>query len=206
MIKANHKNFWVKFAKYYSKFLLKYYFRNIRYIGEYEKTELPVLIIGNHFSWWDGFIQIQLNNKYYKKKFYFMMLENELKKAKVLTTIGAFSISKRSRSSIDSLNYSLEIMEGANNMLLFFPQGRIQSVYTQKFKFEKGMINHILENLKTDYQLVFNVNLIDYQAYRKPEISVYHKTYTSRPELSAEQIEEDFNMYAQECMNQQRRK
>ncbi|MCG8698089.1 MAG: hypothetical protein MI922_08550, partial [Bacteroidales bacterium] len=67
MIKANHHPFWVKFGYWYSKFLLNIYFRNIRYVGNYNHTDKPVLIIANHFSWWDGFIHLQLNRTYFKR-------------------------------------------------------------------------------------------------------------------------------------------
>jgi 1-acyl-sn-glycerol-3-phosphate acyltransferase len=203
MIKANHKNFWVWFSGHYSKYLLKFYFRNIRYIGDFEKTNLPVLIISNHFSWWDGFIQIQLNNKFYKRKFHFMMLENELRKSMVLTKIGAFSVMKRNRSSLESLRYALEILQNQQNMLLFFPQGRIQSIYRNEFTFEKGLVSFILENMKDRFQFVFNVNLIDYSAKRRPEISVYHKTYDLKVGAQPIDIETDFNQFARECMTKQ---
>lgn len=204
MIRANHKNFWVKFSNIYSKILLKIYFRNIRYIGEYEHTNLPVLIIANHFSWWDGFIQIQLNNKYFKRRYHFMMLENELRKSMVLTKIGAFSIEKGKRSSIESLKYSVEILQNPKNLFLFFPQGVIQSIYKNKFVFEKGVLSYILKKLKNDYQFVFNVNLIDYASNRKPEISVYFKTYHLNKDRTADDIEKDFNVYATECLTKQR--
>ncbi len=206
MIKANHKNFWVKFSNIYSKILLKIYFRNIKYIGDYEHTEKPVLIIANHFSWWDGFIQIQLNNKYFKRKFHFMMLEKELKKSEILTAIGACSISKGKRSSLESLAYSVEILQNKRNLFLFFPQGRIRSVYTKNFIFEKGMLSYLLENLKNDYQFIFNVNLIDYAAFRKPEIRVNYKTYDIKDYATTDEVEKDFNFYANECISKLQRK
>jgi len=206
MIKANHKRFWVNFSWYYSNYGLKIFFRNIKYVGEYKETKLPLLMIGNHFSWWDGFIQILLNNKYYQRKFHFMMLERELKKAMVLTKIGAFSVSKGRKSSLESLEYAAQLLNFDKNMLLFFPQGKIQSIYTQEFKFEKGLLTYIVNNVKTPYQFVFNVNLIDYQARRKPEITVYHKTYTFDTTVTVDKIEADYNAYAQECMDKQRKK
>lgn len=204
MIKANHSSFWVSFSNVYSKYLLKLFFRNIRFKGKYEETNLPVLIISNHFSWWDGFIQIQMNNKYFKRRFHFMMLENELHESMILTKIGAYSILKNSRSSIETLSYTVERLENPENLVLFFPQGKIQSIYTNKFNFEKGVINYILKKLESDFQLVFNVNLIDYSSYRRPEITVYHKTIKLDRNDSFCQIEERFNTYANECLTEQR--
>lgn len=203
MIKAKHSKFWVKFSDRYSKLLLNIFFRNIRYIGDYEPTDLPILIISNHFSWWDGFIQIQLNNKYLKRRFFFMMLEKELRKSQILTNIGAFSIAKGNRSSIESLKYCTEILGDGDNVLLLFPQGKIQSIYTREFKFEEGALMYIFKKVKNDIQILFNVNLIDYSSKRRPEISVYFKSYNFDRNISFDTIETDFNKYAGECFIKQ---
>ena len=199
MIKANHKGFWVWFSKIYSLFFLKLYFRNIRFIGEYEQSELPVVIIANHFTWWDGFIQILLNNKFFKRRFHFMMLEKELRKAMLLTKIGGFSVEKAKRSSLESLRYASELLEKPENMLLFFPQGKIESIYTENFKFEKGLLNYLMKRQNNEFQLVFNINLIDYSNNRRPEISCYFKTYELDKLALADDIEVGFNNYAKEC-------
>jgi hypothetical protein len=204
MIKAKHNKFYIKFSSNYAKLLLSIYFRNIRYVGDYEQSNLPVLIISNHFSWWDGFIQIQLNNKYFKRRLHLMMLENELRKTMHLTGLGAFSIEKRRHSMIESLKYSLEILQNPENLLLFFPQGKIQSIYTSKFVFEKGLLNYIIKKLKNEFQFVFNVNLIDYSSKRRPEISVYFKTYDWVKNPTVDDIERDFNLYANNCIDKQR--
>ncbi len=203
MIRANHNKYWVKFSHYYTKFLIWFFFRNVRYIGEYEEKNLPILIIGNHFSWFDGFIQILLNLEVFKRRFNFMMLENELKKNMVLTKIGASSISKGKRSSLESLDYAVEMLQDKDNMFLFFPQGKIKSVYTRTFVFEKGLLTHILKNMKNEYQLVFNVNLIDYGAWRKPEISAYYETQIINENTNADDIEKEFNRFANECFIKQ---
>lgn len=204
MIKANHKNFWIRFSNIYSKLLLDIFFRGIKYIGEYEKTNLPVLVISNHFSWWDGFILIQLNNKFFKRRLHFMMLERELRKSMMLTKIGAFSIKKERLSSIESLNYSLEIIQDPQNLFFFFPQGKISSIYTNEFIFEKGVLMYILKNMQKEFQFVFNVNLIDYSSYRKPEISVYFKNFILEKNTSVDDIESAYNQFANECLTKQR--
>lgn len=204
MIKANHKKFWVWFSILYTNFFLRIIFRNLRYIGENKHENLPVLIISNHFSWWDGFIQILLNVKYFHKKYHFMMLEKELRKSMILTTAGAFSIEKGTRRSIESLQYSAELLKDSENMFLFFPQGEIKSIYTNKFVFEKGVLDYIFKKVKNEFQFVFNVNLIDYSAYRRPELSMYFKTYTYSKTLTADDVERDFNEFANECMAKQR--
>ena len=63
MIRANHNKYWVKFSNYYAKALIAVFFRSVTYSGQYEEKGLPILMISNHFSFYDGFIQILLNFK-----------------------------------------------------------------------------------------------------------------------------------------------
>lgn len=204
MIKANHKNFVVRFSIFYTKRVLRKYFRSIRYIGEFKSNKLPVVVISNHFSYWDGFIHIMLNQKLWKKRFHFMMLEEELQKNMILSKIGAFSVNKSNFSSIDSIRYSAEILRNPDNLLLFFPQGEIQSLYTNRFSFEKGVLSHILKQLDNKFQMVFSINLIDYSSFKKPEISAYFKTYSVQNNTTPADIESDFNGYMLECLKKQK--
>lgn len=205
MIKAKHTSFYVWLADHYSRFFLNLVFRSIRFIGESpEKKDLGVLMIANHFMWWDGFIQMRLNLKIFKKKFHFMMLEEELLKAKVVQKAGACSVSKGSRGIIETLQHLVEVISHPGNLYLFFPQGEIQSIYTYPFKFEKGALNYILKKTSSDFQFVFNVNLIDFASFKRPELSVYYKTYEITDKTTSEDIERDYNDFAQVCMKKQR--
>jgi hypothetical protein len=131
------------------------------------------------------------------------MLENELRKSKILTNLGAFSIVKENRKSIESLKYCTEILQDPENMLLLFPQGRIQSLYTTGFVFEKGALTYLLKKSKVNFQIIFNINLIDYSSKRKPEISVYFNYFKPGNDFTVEDIEKGFNQFAKECLRQQ---
>ncbi len=203
MIRGNHSKTWEIISKYYSKYLIGFFFRNTRYIGKYEERNRPILIISNHFSWFDGFIQIALNFKVFKRRLNFMMLEKELSKNMFLTKIGACSISKGKRSSIESLEYAVEMLQNKENLFLFFPQGRIKSIYIREFTFEKGLLSYILEHIKNDYELVFNLNLIDYAAFRRPELSVYYETHTINVNTNADDVESAYNRFAKACFTKQ---
>lgn len=207
MIKAEPSRFHIWFSVVYTKTLLKLFFRNIRFVGEIENNEkLPMLMIANHFSWWDGFFQLLLNSKIFKKQYHFMMLEEELRKNYALRKIGACSIEKGSRSAFESLQYLTQIIQKPNNLFLFFPQGKIQSMHIEEYKFEKGALSYILKKVKTDFQFVFNVNLIDYSSFRRPEVSVYYKTYTINDNTTAEDIENDYNHFVKGCKKEQQEK
>ncbi|MEI8085437.1 MAG: lysophospholipid acyltransferase family protein [Paludibacter sp.] len=198
MIKANHSYFGELFFKYYSKIKLKNHFQNIKFEGEIKDLGQAILVISNHFSWWDGFIQLQLNNRFFKRKFHVMMLEEQLLKFKILNKGGAFSVQKNSRDIINSLNYSVEILNDKNNLLLMFPQGEIQSLYTDNYIFENGL-GYLLKNRKTDIQLIFNINLVDYFSESKPTLTIYFKEFIYDCNTNFKDIELDFNKFTSDC-------
>jgi len=205
MIRAEHSRFYILISVVYTKIALSLFFRNVRFITEVKTDDnLAILMIANHFSWWDGFFQLQLNLKYLKKRYHFMMLEKELKKDFILRKVGACSIEKGSRSALDSLKYVVEVIQNPENLFLFFPEGKIQSIYTEEFKFEKGALNYVLKKATTDFQFVFNVNLIDYSSFKRPEVSVYCKTHKINSNTTASEIEKDYNDFVKECKEKQR--
>jgi 1-acyl-sn-glycerol-3-phosphate acyltransferase len=205
MIKANH-NYWGKlFFSIYSRVKLKKQFQNIHFKGEFEDNGLSVLIVANHFSWWDGFIQLQLNEHFIKRQFHVIMLEKQLRKFMILNKAGAYSVQKNSRELIKSLQYTIDLLSDNKNVVLLFPQGEIQSLYTQEFKFESGL-EYILKNKQEDVQLVFNVNLIDYFSEKKPTLTVYFKNYNTQHPVNLRTIENHFNDFASECKLQQKAK
>ena len=205
MIRAEHSRFHIWISVVYTKIALILFFRNVRFIGEVKTdNNLAILMIANHFSWWDGFFQLQLNLKFLKKKYHFMMLEKQMRKDSVLRKIGASSIEKGSRSILDSLKYLVEVIQNPENLFLFFPEGKIKSIYTEEFKFEKGAINYVLKKVTFDFQFVFNVNLIDYSSFKRPEVSVYYKTHKINSNTTATEIEKDYNDFVKECKEKQR--
>ena len=205
MIKANHSYLGVLFFKYYSKIKLKNHFQDIRFVGDIEDLGKPILVISNHFSWWDGFIQLQLNNLLFKRKFHVMMLEEQLEKFKILNKCGAYSVQKNSRDILNSLNYSVDLLNDNNNLLLIFPQGEIQSLYTDNFIFGTGL-NYLLKNRKTDFQLIFNINLVDYFSESKPTLTIYFKEFIYSSNTNLQEIESDFNIFSVDCKSKQRKK
>lgn len=202
MIKARHTTAGRLFFDFYSKRGLKRTFRQVNFIGNFTDEGTPIMVIANHFSWWDGFIQLQLNKKYFGRRFHVMMLEEQLRKFMILNKTGAFSVKHGSRSVIESLKYSAEIASHNKNMLLLFPQGKIESVYTPYFRFEKGL-DYILKHAKPGFQLVFNINLIDFFSEKKPTLNVYFKKYQN-PDNSLVAIEAAFNTFANECKSLQK--
>jgi 1-acyl-sn-glycerol-3-phosphate acyltransferase len=113
-------------------------------------------LVSNHLSWWDGFWAMYLNIKLFHRKFYFMMLENQLKKHMFFNRTGGYSIKKGSKSIIETIEYTAHLLSDKQNLVLLFPQGEIQSLYTHVFRFENG-IGHIMKKLTGKAQIIFLV-------------------------------------------------
>lgn len=178
MIKARHTAFHTWFFNWYTRYLLRKNFHEVNIVppqqAENAKENDPVLLIGNHFSWWDGFIALYLNQVIYSKKFHVMMLEDELRARPFLAKTGAFSINKGSRTALESIAYAKNLLQDDQNLLVMYPQGKFYSIYDQNFIFEKG-INRLLTPTPTRVSICFYAGLVEYFSNKKPSLFLYHQ-------------------------------
>lgn len=202
MIKARHTPIYVRFFNWYSRRMIKRHFHELRFHDQPSVTDKPLLIIANHFSWWDGFLVVHYNQLLFKKKFHVMMLEEQLSRRMFLNKAGAFSIRKNSRSSIDSLKYAGEILSSSENMLLMFPQGEIQSQHLCRFSFQKGL-NAIFKTASSDPEVLFLANLTEYYSEKKPSLDVYFRKI-KLADKSSSNLEQEYNRFFQECLEKQK--
>ena len=140
---------------------------------EVEKGK-SVLLLANHFSWWDGFLMYYINQKVLKKRFHVMVIEETVKKVSFFKYVGAFSVSKNSRDMLASLNYAAELLNDPENMVLIFPQGKLHSNFADEVNFEKGL-SRIMETALGKFQIIAAATFIENLQYRKPTASVYLK-------------------------------
>ncbi len=78
--KATHHQVIYPFFQMYTRWKIWRNFHGVIITGEYHEKDLPILLITNHISWWDGFWADYINMKLFHRKFYFMMLEEQLLK------------------------------------------------------------------------------------------------------------------------------
>ena len=176
ILKAKHNFIIYPFFRWYALGIIKMKFRDIRIIGSFKDRGLPVLLISNHVSWWDGFWARYLNVKLLKRRFHFMMLEDQLRKFRFFNYTGGFSVNKRAKSLIETLKYTIGLLSNRENMVLIFPQGEIRTMHLQTFQFEKG-IERILKDKMGLIQILFMANLVDYFSSPKPCINIYIQEY-----------------------------
>jgi len=204
MLKASHHCLIYPFFRQYTLLLMKRNFHSVNIIrtNSFSSENLPLLMIANHISWWDGFWAMYLNLNLFHKTFYFMMLEEQLLKYRYFQLSGGFSIKKKSREMIESLTYASKILEDPKNMLLIFPEGELRSLYNSSHVFEKGF-ERILKGHQDNFQLVFVANFIDYLSHKKPDLYMYVSEYQGKNFLCPD-IEKAYNNFYSECLDIQK--
>jgi 1-acyl-sn-glycerol-3-phosphate acyltransferase len=198
IIKAKHHWFNYTIFKIYAVYKIRRNFNKAIINGDYHDNGLPVLLLSNHLSWWDGFWAMYVNLKLLKRRFHFMMLEEQLKRYSFFIHVGGYSVKNRARSLVESINYTAELLCDNRNMVLLFPQGRITSIYDQTFIFGKG-VEYILRKVEGKVQIIFMANLVDYFSNEKPSLFIYLKEYKPS-EYKTEKIQEEYNRFYSECI------
>jgi 1-acyl-sn-glycerol-3-phosphate acyltransferase len=191
IIKARHHWFYYSFFKLYSRCMPRKDFSKVTLHHQIQDRGLPILMLGNHTSWWDGFLALYVNLELFGRKFHVMMLEEELSKRMFLNKSGAYSIKKGNRSSLESLRYTADILGDNGNMAVLFPQGQIRSIMDYPVAFEAGW-HRVIKYLDHPVQLIFYMTLTDFFSSRKPQVHIY--LYETEYEgKSVKELETDFN-------------
>jgi hypothetical protein len=142
MIKANPTR-WAKFIFHiYVMRLLKRHFHSFRLFGNMTEPdpELPLLLIPNHSTWWDGFFVYLINDQFLKRELYIMMLDSQLAKYKFFARVGAFGITPGNRKNVkESLNYTVELLKKEKVLVTIFPQGILLPWGKRPLNFKKGL-------------------------------------------------------------------
>jgi 1-acyl-sn-glycerol-3-phosphate acyltransferase len=202
IIRARHHPVISPFFTRYAKRSIKKRFHRVVIQGEYRDKKLPLLLVANHMSWWDGLWLNYLNAKVFKRKFHFMMLEDQLRKHWYFRHAGGFSVKKGTRSVMETMAHAAELLSDSGSLVLMFPQGEIQSLYTVEFQFEKG-IEYILSRTRGEVQLIFAANLIEYFSKPRPSLFTYLEEYSGNKNDTKE-IESAYNRFYQACINKNR--
>lgn len=203
MIKPRYNPFFIWFFNHYTRINVEHHFSKVNLVGTFNDEGRPVLMIGNHFSWWDGFFAHYLNMKLLNRRFNVMMLESELRQRMFLNKIGAFSIHKGARSAIESINFLKELLRNRKNLVVYYPQGSFQSLYEPNLLFESG-IAKILKGFKaSDLQLFFYTALVDYLAEKKPMLTFHLSEYKLENGITASDIEKAFNQFYRSAIKNQ---
>ncbi|GAB2705014.1 hypothetical protein GCM10027037_33350 [Mucilaginibacter koreensis] len=192
MIYPRKNKFIHSFFHHYVGHILRRNFKALHFGSIEVKPDKSILLLANHFGWWDGFILYWLNHLRFKKRFHIMILEDTVQKVFFLKYMGAFSMIKNSREMLISLQYAAELLQDPNNLVLIFPQGKLYSNFVNEVHTEKGLMK-VVQPASGRFQYVLAATFVENFQHKKP--SVY--TYLSSSEIAVTDINQLQQLYQQ---------
>jgi 1-acyl-sn-glycerol-3-phosphate acyltransferase len=172
LIKANHKDYAHFIFATYLNHILKKSFHSFHIIGDIPPSspEIPMLVLPNHATWWDGFFIYALNRLFWKKKYHVMMLEEQLKNYPFFTKLGAFSVRQNNtKDIITSLEYASQLIQSPNNLVNIFPQGILTPHYNRPLNLARGT-DYLIRDIKNEIDIVLVGMRIEFLKERKPSV------------------------------------
>ncbi|MGZ3822866.1 MAG: lysophospholipid acyltransferase family protein [Mucilaginibacter sp.] len=189
------------FAKY-MRYRMGRAFNQIVVIPFEPKPGHSILLLCNHFSWWDGFFGNYLAYWHLKRKLYIMMQQDHLEKRWLFNYFGGFSIEKGSRETVKSLQYAADLLNDPENLVVVFPQGELISNHATEVIIEKG-IDKLIKHVKGPCQVVYSCVLIDYFESLKPS-AYFHLFDCGRAgEVPFDELVKNINAFHQQALKDQ---
>ncbi|ADY51246.1 phospholipid/glycerol acyltransferase [Pseudopedobacter saltans DSM 12145] len=166
--------FLVKGAFLFLKLIIKFRFNKLVIKDIEIKPGHSYLLMCNHFSFWDGFLATYLClNTIYKhnkmKGFYYMSLKKQMQKNPWLRYFGGFSIAPGTPSVNKSLEHAAELLSKPGNVLILFPQGKLESNHVRKIEMQDG-ISYLLPKVGCKCQLIWTSMLVEFFESLKPSV------------------------------------
>jgi len=177
-------------------------FNVMRYNEINLKPGHSVLLLCNHFSWWDGFWAGWLTWFFFKRKFYIMMQEDHLKQRMWLNLMGGFSINRQSKEVVRSLNYAADLLNNPENLVTVFPQGELVSNHTEDINIERG-IAHIVKKVKGNCQIVYYSAFIEYFESLKPSVYFHLLDCGTNHDFDYEELKTKINNHHKRALKEQ---
>ncbi|MBW4891264.1 lysophospholipid acyltransferase family protein [Mucilaginibacter sp. HMF5004] len=161
-----------------------------------------ILLLCNHFSWWDGFFGNYLAYWVLKRKLYIMMQHDHLEKRMLFNLFGGFSIERGTREMMKSLWYAADLLNNAENLVVVFPQGELISNHTTTVSVEKG-IERLVNHIKGPCQIVYCATLIDYFESLKPSAYMHLYDCGVAGQVPFEELNQNIQNFHQQALKDQ---
>lgn len=197
MIYAKHSKLHRMLFNFYIDKKLKSYFNHF-YLTEASIKPLDnksILVLPNHFSWWDGFLVDFIKRKFFPEyKIFMMVLESTLNRFWFFKYLGTYSINPtKPKEVIESFRYTEKILSEKGNFVVIFPQGNLEPYSIDKIKFKEGL-NILLNNSGINYYIQILALKIQFENEMKP--NVYCNFYELKNNYdylnNLEKLKEDF--------------
>jgi len=132
------------------------------------------ILMTNHFGFFDGFFAYYLCFNYINKKqklkgLYSMSVKKQMEKKWWLKYAGSFSVDPGKKSVAESLSYAASRLNEPGNLLIFYPQGELESAYVRHIDFKDGLYE-IVTRTKGNCQLIWSSILTEYFEGYKPSV------------------------------------
>jgi hypothetical protein len=202
MIKPKKNTLVYRFFVWYIARIIKQNFNSFNFNTIDLQKDKAILLLANHYSWWDGFALFHLNNLYLKKQFHVMIIENTAQKIWFMKYLGAFSIQHNSRSMLQSLQYAGQLLNKPNNLVLIFPQGKLHTSHISKIEFQKG-VQKVINFSKKQFQYLFSVALTDYFENKKPSLYFHLKQHNPTDFKTLNDLENSYHQHYQLALKKQ---
>ncbi len=191
-----------KIFSWYISYIIKRDFSSYTFNKIAVNKDEAVLLLANHFSWWDGFLMFQLNRLTFKKKFHVLVTKADYEQNSYLKYVGAFASVSKGKDVVETLLYAGSLLNSAENLVLVFPQGKLYTSYTNSIAFEKGVMQ-IINASKKKCQVIFSATLVDYFGKRKPLARTYLKNWEAEEYISLQLLKSEYNKHYEQAIKDQ---
>jgi hypothetical protein len=162
------------------------------------------ILMCNHFGFLDGFFAYYLclhliNKKQKLKRIYTMSVKKQMEKNWWLKYTGSFSVDPGKRSVDETLTYAASLLAEPGNILLYYPQGNLESINIRHIEFKDG-IYEIVQKIKGNCQLLWSSNLLEYFESLKPSTYFSLLDCGTNHNFDFEQLKEKVNQHHLQAM------
>jgi 1-acyl-sn-glycerol-3-phosphate acyltransferase len=177
----------------YVKALVKLRFHDLVFAPVDIDPNKSILLIANHFSYWDSLIMFVVNQRLLRKKFHVMAKEDTEAPLWFVKHGGVFTVKRGSRDMLKSLDYAAALLNDPQNMVLLFPQGKLHANFVERVNFEKGVMR-IIDAAGDKCQIIFAATFVQYLQHKRPTATIYLQTVPTGP-LTFEQLESSYQKF-----------
>lgn len=202
MIPQRRKGFVHKLFMPYLAYRLRKAFNVIKHDEVEVMPGHSILLLCNHFSWWDGFWAGQLAHTYLHRKFYIMMQEDHLQKRMFFNLLGGFSINRQSKEVVQSLQYAASLLENPENLVTVFPQGQLVSNHSEDIDIERG-ISYIVKKIKGNCQIIYYSAFIEYFESLKPSVYIHFLNCGTNHDFDYERVKKMISEHHKKALKEQ---
>lgn len=202
MYQPRKNNLIFNFFSWYIQFIIKKDFSRFIYDSVKIDTESSVLVLSNHFSWWDGFLIFYLNKKVFKKQFHVLVNADNYQKVGFLKYLGAFAAENKGKDVLATLAYAGKLLDDPQNLVLIFPQGKLHSNHERNIRFEKGVMQ-VINASKKKLNIIFAATFFDHFSGRRPSAYTYLQNWENEEYVSLQLLKSEYNKHYEQSLVKQ---